>query len=700
MPKIPTILAEGRIDGTPTAPYADPSGYAAPMGALAQGLTNLGGDMAVIAAKKARDDEDRWLSESAAKFSRTMADFSANPENASKETYAVDFQAFAEKQLDEYTAAAPGEHAANRFRAHALGEIGNRYEHALRVAERTKLNNATLSVERGIGDALAMYRADASTSPEYAAGNLEPLRQMLLGNVQSTFGKLAPEVSTKLKESVDTQFILGSLRDNPAYARELALNSENIDEGRRNQLLDQIDRTEKDNNILGQEVIQEQLNDLLQTALITGDPVVLPGDAIYDVFGEKKAVIKQRTENAAREINTGLSITAKLADKNAGYQQQQLQAIAATTDPESFKIAAQRLHDIQVQQEKDPAGFMAQHNSRVQSAFLAASAPNSDHLRAYAYDVSLRYQGNPPPGATGDEAARYLGLPTGAQHVMTQAEAEGMGLQIMKGQPSQRLQAIEEAVATFPAKHQDHAFNDLVTWGKVPQSTQLAFLNRDKPDVNALIGAILNSDVKLTEESKGKYEAELLVNDTWTDFAQTMIGDDFQRGKEIEGYKDAVLAYAYTTRRNPREAVGLSVGKWIGSNFGFARANGQKVAVIRERPGKSPRDDREIAQYGRGMELALKQLDASRVNTRDIYGRSLFPTSEIAADKSGHIKGIITSRGFFKVEAGGQSVTLYVLGDDGESFQLTDKNGKPFQWGFDSLPVDSKGSILDLNFRP
>src|SRR5688500_1083973 len=130
MPRIPTLLSDAKLNGAPVSPYASPMAFSDSAGAekIGQGLANLGGDLSQIAAKKSHDDGVRWQSNASAQLHKVLADYMANPENSAKETFAADFDKFAQGQLKEYSKNAPHKEAGERFRASALSEIGNRYE--------------------------------------------------------------------------------------------------------------------------------------------------------------------------------------------------------------------------------------------------------------------------------------------------------------------------------------------------------------------------------------------------------------------------------------------------------------------------------------------------------------------------------------------------------------------------------------------
>jgi len=294
----------------------------------------------------------------------------------------------------------------------------------------------------------------------------------------------------------------------------------------------------------------------------------------------------------------------------------------------------------------------------------------------------------------------YLDAPTNARHLMSVQEAERNADTINHGSPKEVLNAVNQVMRSYPdERHQNIAFNDMVNLPKavrgIKQEYQLAFLNQSAPWVDNYLGSIANSEsIKGVQPDKRKdFDDALKADKTWQAFSHSMMGDNFQRGDQIEGFKNGILTYAYAkaTRDGltPKSAIQSASTELIGSELGFANVNGQTMMVNRDAgPNNPPRGDADMARIGRNMELSLQFIDPREIKLEDERGRSLFPALNVPGlsdrAKNQSIRNAITMNGTFQASADGNSATLY-YNDGGNHFELRDKNNRAFRIMFNDV---------------
>jgi hypothetical protein len=713
--RIPTIIAESNLDGGPTGPYADAnafSGGAQGLYDLGQGVSNLG----AAADKIARDNEQRWVSSASGQFLEESAGFLEDEKNKSREDFGEATKEHLNKLRGDYLKKAPSKRAADALSSHLSTFIASQERQARRLGANNRITNQSVEIDTTIAQTMRAFRATADTEMIVAQ------RQRLLEQVDSTFGEISPAAAGKLRENIDKQFVQGVAAQNPAAARQLLDVSTNINENDRRLLGNIIDDYENAAMAEHRTVVRDSLMDSLATAKLRNQPVARPDDSIFSVFGKSAETTKSWFVREADAHDRALGILGDIKDKNASYQQQKLQELAdkgsGQSDLEAITTAARKVDDAARRQAQDPAGWQLENQLDVYQAFQKAEASGDPNDMATAFNLSLQYQGAAPEGATPQEAAKYLDLPTHARHLMSKAQATQRSREIRQGSASEQVAALNAMKQSFKRKeHWAQAYNDLVTLPPegqgIPQELQLAFLIDDPAVQKQFIGAISNTEgIKgLTEDSRTEFKEKLEGDKLWRAFQRSMVGDMFGGTIPLEGYRDGILKYAYALSvggAKTSDAVKTALQNTIGNHIGFTEVNGQTIAVPKQRaadaygPQLPPRSDEEVQDLGRRMALAVRELDTRSVKLTDDTGRSILPLSNIAPEgieRDQFIRDAITSRGYFVSEADGESVTLYLMGDNGVGVQLRDKSGQPFELYLDSLPSFSSKIVSPIQLK-
>lgn len=702
MPRIPTIIAESRIDSGPVGPYADATAFSGG----AQGLYDLGQGVANAGAaldRIQRDQEQSWVSQTSGQFLEETSGFVSKEENRNREDFGEATKEFLNKRRAELVKTAPSKRAGEAFSARMSSFIASRVSSSTLLGTENRIKNQTAGLETTIAQTMGMLRATGDV------GMVFEMREQLLTQIDTNFEGF-PAAAGKLRENVDKQFILGVSEQNPAVARQLLDTSTNIDEVTRRSLSNAIDEYEAADMAEYRTIIRDELTDRIATAKLRNQPVEMPADGVFSVFGKQEGQVKSWFQREADAWNKSIGLLHGIKDKNASYQQKKLNEFANSgsgqSDLEALTNVARKVSDAGKQQIQDPKGWQLENQLDVHQAFQKATASGDPNDMATAFQMSLDLQGAAPEGSTPEQAARYLNLQTHEKHLYSKAEATERASQLRKGSPTEQVAALKAMQAEFKRKeHWAQAYNDLVTLPpegqRIPQEMQLAFLIEDPAVQKQFLGAISNTEgVKgLTEDSRTDFAEKLEGDKLWRAFQRSMVGDLFGGTVALDGYKDAILKYSYglsVSGLKTSEAVKTALQNTLGNHIGFTEVNGQTIAVPKYRntdafgPHLPPRTDEEITDLGRRMALSLKGLGTEHIRRTDDYGRNLFPLAPNLPDgsieKEQYIRDAITSRGYFVSEADGESVTLYLMGDNNVGVQLRDKNGRPFELYLDTLP--------------
>jgi hypothetical protein len=212
--------------------------------------------------------------------------------------------------------------------------------------------------------------------------------------------------------------------------------------------------------------------------------------------------------------------------------------------------------------------------------------------------------------------------------------------------------------------------------------------------VNKFINYALNPQTlaRLTPEKQKEFSERLEGNAQWNLFLKSLSADG-QRIKEAGAWQSGVIAWANALAldgEKPAAATDKAFRQLVGDNLGFPMVHGQPTIVNKVRPDGTARTDAEVNDYGRRMQMTLRDIPVQNIKTRDDNGTPYFLTlpqlPESDPKYQQHLRDIITSTGFFRPEPDGQSVSVYLLDSDGVEFQVRDKNNRPLEIDLDALP--------------
>lgn len=711
MPKIPQNYADQRLQAGPLGPEADALAFNPSSGLerVGQGLANAGESLERIGEKKKIDDEYRWLVNSTHQYNLEAVKFENDPANHSREDFGQATLDYLEQRKKEYLKQAPSQRASARLTAQLDNVIESRFQRASAQGEHTKLTNAQLEIDKSISDAMQGYRADASTSPDYAAKNLEPQMDLLKESVLARWGKSMPQATNKFLEHIETQFVAGTAEHDPAYARKLLGESTFIDETRRATLLNHIEAQEKSGNRLAVWSFHDSLREAVNYGWDTHQLVKeVPLAAFEAVHGKGKDAeyAKAQFDQQRGEANQASAFIARVSGLNSNTVQTEFDKF--TADPKISHDAKAKLepqiHALLRQAQTDSFGYVAANNEEVRKAYDFAMAlppeQRSDGM-ARANKIALEYQGYAPDGTPASEQLKYLNLATNARHLMSAAQASRNVQDLTKGTPDQQVAVIGNLMVQFPEEQRAIAFNDLVTLPKlhgkegIEQGLQWAFLHRDKPWVKEFIGAQQNESIKKRPDDQMKdYQNALFSNPHWLGFQQALIGDSFQRADEVEGYRRGLLNYAVALREikgadSPAAAVKLAASRLIDTEFGTPTVAGVTTLIARKTRTGGWLNDQDVKDTQLKLNAALRMVPHDQVRLESPDGRSLFTIfpKEIGAEPlQKALPRIISTKGLFVPTPDGAGATLHLKDDTGTVFQLLDKSNQPWEVEFSTLP--------------
>jgi uncharacterized protein YukE len=736
MAKIATILSGANIQTGSTGAQATPDDFGGSqfraLGQLAQAGENVASTVGQVARQQKEVDDNLWVGQTVEEHKNELNEWMSDPENQGKETYAADFQ----NKLKEVMSSvkSPSSKAAALYKQRMLSFGSERYESALQLAGRNKLQNNAVLIDSQSAQAIDSYRKSRDIPTVDAGKSLQDSLRDISGQIDTTFGKIAPTVAMKMKDKLYQDAAYGVMRDDPELARTITMQSKTMDEHVRHTILDQIDQAFHSKNIIEIESFNERRKDQFASVLYGNKRDKIDLKEYQSYYPRDKAVaLKMRDDALIDTYNKANDVYDRVKSLNAGEQTLELNKYVKNISTDAERDAYQIFHskvlaNIQLQ-EKNPVSWMQQNNPAVKDALeLAMKSTNNQRLQSMKelYDLQLRYQGTPPTGdhASGltyvldketgyqkavstntlDDPRQYLSLPKNSKHLMTQEQATENADKINQGSPNQILDTINQVLASYPGSdYQNIAFNDMVTLPQsgrgIKQEYQLVFLNHDSPNVKSYAGAIGNSDsVKaLNSEKRGDFEKALNSNATWNAFAHSMLGDNFQRVDEIAGFKKGILQYAMAHHSqsgdSPEASIKAATGEIINQKLGFAHINGQTMMILRDRgDGKPPRNDEEINAMGMRLQLALQHVDPREIKQDDGHGRNLFPTLALAGtdmQKMQAIRDAITMNGYFQTGPDGKSVSLYYH-DGMNHFEVRDKSNNAFEIALDD--VDHPGT--------
>lgn len=730
MGDIPTILSQRDISTGSTGPTASPDDFG--VGPAIQRFgANLQGDVQQAAHAigiKQRVDNIQWAGESVEQEKNYINKWMADSENNTKDTFADDLQKLGKERISEYSGKAPSTKALQMFKTHMLSFIGERYESALQTGVKNQLTGAALSIDTQSGNAMDAYRNAKDVPGVDARKGLMDSVSQIHDNIAESFGKSMPQLAQKLHEKLDVDATYATMHDDPELARKILSSNKTLDEHERSTITDRIDASSMSKNVAEHVAFDQMRSDRL-TSVYNGKTRDKLGLTLYQPYYTRDQALAQKMKDDAQidTFNRANDFTDKIKSWNSDDQVREAttlrRGITTSQDSDVSDIVDRKVRTSIQLQEKNPISWLQQNNSVVAEALKRVQA-STDKQRIQAmgelYDLQLKYQGPPPLNldtgklsfetdpVTGyahaislkEDRHQYLGKASNDRHLMTQEEAEQNADQINMGSPSEMLDNIKQVMSRYSdAKHQDIAFNDMVTLPKqgsgIKQEYQLAFLNQNAHWVKEYLGAIQHSDAlkNIDNDKKQDFEKALSRDPTFLQFSHSIMGDDFQRGNIVDGFKRGIMSYAIARASQKNESPELAIksasNMLINEELGFASVHGQTIVVQKNRgPGQPPRGDDQIKLLGPRLEQSLSFIDPREIKLTDDRGGTIFPGFRQPISeklKMQKLRNFITQRGFFQTSADGQSATLYGMGDDKRPFEFRDKNNQAFELHFDDV---------------
>jgi hypothetical protein len=713
MPKIPTILSERDIYSGSTGPTANPSSFGPDMEGLAVGLNQTGrniGQMANVAQaieiKKKNSADQRWVTESVMQERMSLQEWMSDPANSESEDFSNKFKEYSMKRLQDYAAAAPSKEAADAFRSHMGDYVSRQYGNALQATEKTRINNTILGLDHSISDSLKSFRDAQSLPNNSAITDIQESFDILNDAVEKQFGDVSPTMAAKLKSHVAQQFVMGITPTHPDEAEQLLQSSTDIDESTRKTLLAGIKASRSSRDIVAEDQFNRTRRDHIANVSFGKTSEKIP-QSVYELHydKDKAAVLKAHDDEAIDTYNKANDFSKNHIGKNAGAQVAELEKFKekATTDSDknALQIMEQKAGDSLRLLKRDRVSWLTQNNPQVQvleqQIESVTGGAERQALIEKKNNLMLQYQGNAPAGSSPEEASYYLNLPSHDRHLLSLGEAGHYAAQINKASPQEALKTINQLVGQYTdPDHQHIVFNDLVNVPEadkgLKQEYQLAFQNRDAWWVDTYIAAL--SDTKsvgqLDEATRKEVFDEIEKNPKFKQFQAALIGDNFDRAAEIQGFKQGLLTYTHALKLSGKplkQAARSAVDMLIGETLGFANVNGQSLAITKDRPDKSSRrTDDEVRDLGRRLGVALQYIDPREVDATNFKGLTSIG-AEGSVERLQALRDIVTSKGFFVTGNDGQSASLHVRDDNGIPFEIQDKNGKPFVIHFEDVPA-------------
>jgi hypothetical protein len=706
MAKIPTILSDSAIRSGSTSPLGNPSELvvddriASGLSGLSRGVQTIAGAKLQIDQQRRQFEEVRWVNDSIGQerhylHSWAMAELGKNDENVGE-----NFWTHANERISQYESSAPSAKAAKAYRNQIGDFIFSRYTTLTKVGQDLKIQKTIQSVNEQTSNALGIYR-ESGAMPE-ALGELNREYERIGGYIDQVFGQLAPEKSREMRENLAIEMALGAMDKNPGFAKMIIETDKFLDERSRSSLKNQLEQSLKESRNLLVDKFEETREDHIVQAEFGVVDKPLPLRLYEAVYGKGAEAERQKRKD---DFHVAVHVRAnqfmeKFAPSNAHTVSAAFESLSKDVrtleDRTVLRILDDKVRGLVQLQKTNRVAWLTQHNPEVKrlTKEVEEAATQSDRQQASSLrNVAIKkYQGRAPEKAPNPEW--YLGLSTDDVSLLDVGVATETANAINKGTASEVLGQIDSLLAQFPDDQDKHiALRDLAVLPPAGQSLRpdyrMVVTHRNKFWVDSLIGAIdkVKELGKLNPETKETLGKEVDKNSTWVKFRRTHVVDNSQRADEVEGYREAILAYANALMVNqghdPKDAVKKSIGMLVSSELGFTSVNGQPLAITKQRPNGTDRPDEEVEDLGRRLEIALEHLDPRHVNVQNFPMLKKFQTDE---QKWNHFYEQLRERSFFQLSPDGQSVTVYFPDDAGLPFQVTDTNGQELRIYFDELP--------------
>lgn len=702
MARPPTILADPQLPAAMQSPSAQ--AVSSGLGDVAVGLSQLSrsveGSMVVqgnLDKQRQARENAKWVGDSLYQEMNSLNKWQS--ENNADPDYAEKFLNYANERIQLYSKSAPNKNAQRDIESRLKQFVAARYDQALGVTERTRMDRSRESVISQTSFTLGTIR-DAKNLPGVdVMREAETSRLDIRDNIQKLFPG-QPEVARRMSAYVDAEIALGVAPLDKSEAERIINESTDIEQADKPTLLYKVGVLAK---------AQDQAN-VDQTSQIRRDHLAMveAGNSreklplsLYSVYEDPRSE-KAKDDKKIDILNDTHDHVTKIAPLNRSAMNRELNKLqkSVTTEHKSLVLEnlARQMVSIDRMRENDRVGWMRQYNPEVRALEqqLVGADPTSPQYKSLTEQVNsaiLKYQGYPPDPKAAD-ADLYLSLATNDRSLMSKEESAEHAASVNQGDANAVVQKIDEVLSQFPNIDQQMvAFNDMVELtgnDAIKPEYQLLWQNKGMWFVQHYAKALSDSKslAKLTDETRTNIDNAVDSNSVWKQFESSLISAG--RLSEAQAFKSGVMIYAnYLQNLNQNkitDAANDAVNQLISSTLGFAEVNGRSLMVYRPGLEKEKRTDADIRDLGRRLTVSLSQLDPREVNQERFGGLQNLHPDEFNIDRLQALRDVITRTGFFVNENDGQSVTLFVVGDDGLPFQLRDRNNRAFQIFFSDVP--------------
>jgi len=722
MPPIQTIQTRDSLLGrTAGMPEASASSFGGSMGEATQrlgGVLAQGADVAArISAVHKSLESDKWTNDAMSELRQFYGPWMADNENNSKETFADDFKALADKSLKDWEAKAPNNETRVKFREQFQRYRDSRLEAASVTASKTKLDNMLLSHEALNGSIVSGYEVDRTT-PNIDA-NKELMSNMAdrFASIDQSLGTIAPNKAKELKGQLIEDSAYATMNYSPSTARKILAQGTGILDGRRIHAIEnQIKTAEESIKAVDMSTLNTMVENRVDAAKLGRQPAKFDLKDIQLYLPDDKAIILRDKVNA--QIDTYNLANQHVTDISSWSGPEQVKFVedlranagkdekTASRDYDVLRFVEQRVNDNVRWFNRDPAGYMIANNPAIKGIddhikSLLQSGANADSVtqkRAERDELLLRFQSTPGPDATPTMRRQYNVVNRAQLKVMSDAEAKASVEAINQSSPQEALNTIIGELKKHPGK-EAIAFNNLVQLQEgqgIKGDYWLVYKNWKNPAVADLVGALQHAKEakELTADKMSDFDKALDGYVPWKQFAQTFPSDNNQMEGMLGGMRSGIMSYALvqaqTQKISPELAIKKSVDTWLYSEMAMTSVNGQPVLLERDRHGQPKLSDSEAANLGRRLGELPKVLDPREISTVDSFGRDHFPILRSIGNENTRIeqlRQIMLDRGFFKPSADGKSATFYLRNDTGTPFEVRDSKNRAIQVDINDVPT-------------
>lgn len=699
-------------------PQSTPADFGA--SAAAQGFQQVGqalGDVAHSVALSAHVknslDSERWVNDSMTQLRDYFSKWQADPENHTSETYADQFNLLAKKSQTEYEAKAPNRLAREQFRSQFQNFASTRYESALITTANTKRDRMLKSHADLNNTVVESWRTDRLIPDLDANAHLiEGIKQRSMSIDSSPISKIAPEQAKQLKNQLVSDAAYATMGTSPDLAKNI-LNMGTIEGQHRHAIETAIHAAQEATNSVDLATVRRMGENRIAQAKSRNMPAEFDYKELLPYLPDDKAkALASQWNEEINAYNTATEHIRKVESWSGPAQLDYLHTLqsSAGKDPATAKKDMIVLGEVQSQImanvahfAKDPGDYLQKFNPAVKSLSdqISAMDPTSQGQEisqklAERDALMKQFQGNPPPGVTGDQLNQYHQVNRDQVKVMSEAEATAINRKINESSPQEAIATIQSELQKHPGS-EDTAFNNLTT---LQSGTGLRgdywLLYMNLPNANAadLAGALQSGEAfkqaageKVLQEIHKALDADV----GWKQWAEAFPADNFQREGMMSGIRNGLISYALarvqTQKESPEAAIKQSVSKWLYTEMAPAVLSGRATLVDRRRgDGRPPMTDAEVQSEARALKYAVNFLNTDDIKLTDDHGREHFPglpTDEKGKEQLNHE---ILRRAYFKQSSDNKDFVLYIRSDTGSDFEARDKNNMAYTIPADRVP--------------